>query len=88
MKFAIFVLNYRNGDNFDVAVAPSSKHKRPSVKIAYIRLRIDLFEEFAIDYNLTAYILIRYGQKYIVQWEINKNVNVSAQWNICTILTL
>ena len=68
----IFVLNYRNGDNFDVAVASSSKHKRPSVKIAYIRLRIDLFEEFAIDYNLTAYILIRYGQKYIAQWEINK----------------
>ena len=23
------------------------------------------------DYNLTAHILIRYGQKYIAQWEIN-----------------
>ena len=29
------------------------------------------FEEFAIDYHLTAHILIRYGQKYIAHWEIN-----------------
>ena len=49
------VLNYRNVDNFGVAVASSSKHERPSVKTAYIRLRIDIFEEFTIDYNLTAY---------------------------------
>ena len=67
----ILVLNYRNGDNFDVAVASSSKRERPSVKIVHIRLRIDVFEEFAIDYNLTTHILIRCGQKYIAQWEIN-----------------
>ena len=59
VKFANFGLNYRNGDNFRVAVASSSKRERPSVKTAYIRLilRIDVFEEFAIDYNLTAHIL-------------------------------
>ena len=41
------------------------------MKIAHIRLRVDVFEEFAIDYNLTAQISIRYGQKFIAQWEIN-----------------
>ena len=51
----IMVLNCRNVDNFGVAVASSSKRERPSVKTAYIRLRIDIFEEFTIDYNLTAY---------------------------------
>ena len=55
-NFLILVLNYRNGYNFGVA---------------HIRQRIDVFEEFAIDYNLTAHTLIRYGQKYIAQWEIN-----------------
>ena len=41
---------------------PQSVHERPFVKN---------FEEFAIDYHLTAHILIRYGQKYIAHWEIN-----------------
>ena len=63
----ILVFNCCDGDNFDLAVASSSKRKRPSVKTAYIRF----FEEFAIDYNLTAHILIRYGQNSIAQWEIN-----------------
>ena len=65
------LLNYRKSDNCGVAVASPSKRERPSVKIAHIRLRISVFEEFAIEYNLTTHILIRYGQKYIAQWEIN-----------------
>ena len=32
-NFLILVLNDRNGDNFGVAVASSSKHERPSVKL-------------------------------------------------------
>ena len=67
----ILVLNYRDGYNLGVAVASPSKRERPSVKIAHITLRINVSEEFAINYNLTAHILIRYGQKYIAQWEIN-----------------
>ena len=63
------MLNYRNGYNFGVAIALPPKHERSSVKTAHIRLRIDVFEKFAIDYDLTAHILIRYGQKYIAQWE-------------------
>ena len=54
-------------DSYAVAVASPSKHERPSMKIAHIRRRIDVSEEFAIDYNLTAYTLIRYGRKYIAQ---------------------
>ena len=42
-------------DNYGVGVASSSKCERPSVKIAHIRLRIAVFEEFAINYNLTAH---------------------------------
>ena len=46
---------------------PLSERERPSMKIAHIRLRIDVFEGFAIDYNLTVHTLIGYGQKYIAQ---------------------
>ena len=49
----ILVLNYRDGYNFDIAVASPSKRERPSVKIAHITLRKSVSEEFAIDYNLT-----------------------------------
>ena len=66
------MLNYRNGNNFDVAVASPTKRERSSVKTAHIRLRTDVFEEFAFDYDLTACILIWYVRKYIAQWEINK----------------
>ena len=54
-------------DNFGAAAASPPKRERPSVKIAHIRLRIDVFEELAIDYSLTACTLIGYGQKYIAQ---------------------
>ena len=53
-----------------ILMSPSER-ERPSMKIAHIRLKIDVFEGFAIDYNLTVHTLIGYGQKYIAQWEIN-----------------
>ena len=57
-------------DNSGVALP--SKRRRLSVKTAHVGIRIlDVFEEFAIDYNLNAHILIWYGQKYIVHWKVN-----------------
>ena len=52
LKFSNFCVKLIIDDNFGVAVASPSKVRKPSVKIAYAyRLRIDVFEEFPIDYN-------------------------------------
>ena len=42
------------------------------MKTAHIRLRVDVLEKFAIDYNLTAHIFIRYDHGYIVQGDKHK----------------
>ena len=39
-------------------VALPSKRERPSVKTVHVGVRIDVFEEFAIDYDLNAHISI------------------------------
>ena len=65
------LINYRNGDNFGVAVASPPRRKKSFAKTAHIRLRVDVSEKFAIDHNLTTHISIRYAHKYIAQWEIS-----------------
>ena len=54
------LINYRTGDNFGVAVASPPLSVKGRL-CAHIRLRVDVLENFAIEYNLNAHILIRYG---------------------------